>query len=47
MQYASKSKDKYDKRKAKVEHLNVRAAVATMLEGAAQGQNRKVDYEAL
>ena len=42
-----KNKDKYDKRKAKVERLNVRAAVVTMLEGPAQGEKRNVNYKAL
>ena len=42
-----KNKDKYDKRKAKVEHLSVRAAVVTILEGPAQGEKRKVEYKAL
>ena len=38
MCYASKNKEKYDKRKAKVERLNTRAAVPLMLEGPAQGE---------
>ena len=42
-----KNQDKYDKRKAKVERLNVRAAVVTILVGPAQGENHKVDYKAL
>ncbi len=42
-----KNKDKYDKRKAKVERLNVRAAVVTILEGPAEGEKRNVDYKAL
>ena len=42
-----KDKDKYDKRKANVERLNVRAAVVTILEGPAQGEKRKVNYKAL
>ena len=42
-----KNKGKYDKRKAKVKRLNVRAAVATSLESPAQGEKRKVDYKAL
>ena len=46
MRYALKKKDKYDARKAKAERLNVRAAVALMLEGPAQGEKRKVDYKA-
>ena len=45
MCYAVKQKDKYDKRKAKVERLNTHQAVITMLEGLAQGENRKVDYK--
>ena len=45
--YASKNKEKYDKRKGKVERLNTRAAVVLMLEGPAQGEQRKVDYKAL
>ena len=47
MRYALKNKDKYDKRKAKVERLNARAAVALMLEGPAQGEKRNMDYKAL
>ena len=47
MRDALKNKGKYDKRKAKVERLNVRAAIVTILEGPAQGEKRKVDYKAL
>ena len=42
-----KNNDKYDKRKAKVQRLNVRAVVVTILEGPAPGEKRKVDYKAL
>jgi len=45
MCYAAKQKDKYDRRKAKVERLNAHQAVITMLEGLAQGEKRKVDYK--
>ena len=45
MRYAAKQKDKYDKRKAKVERLNTHQAVITMLEGLAQGEKRKVEYK--
>jgi hypothetical protein len=45
MCYAAKQKDKYDRRKAKVERLNTHQAVITMLEGLAQGEKRKVDYK--
>ena len=44
MCYAAKQKDKYDKRKAKVERLHTHQAVITMLEGLAQGEKRKVEY---
>ena len=37
VRYSQKNKDKYDKRKAKVERLNLHVAVVTMLEGPAQG----------
>ena len=47
MRDALKNNDKCDKRKAKVERLNVRAAVVTILEGPAPGEKRKVDYKAL
>ena len=43
MCYATKQKDKYDRRKAKVERFSARQAVITMLEGLAQGEKRKVD----
>ena len=43
MRYAAKPKDKYDRRKAKVERLSAHQAVITMLEGLAQGEKRKVD----
>ena len=46
-QKTKKKKDKYDKRKANVERLNTRAAVALMLEGPAQSEKRKVEYKAL
>ena len=46
IRYALNNKEKYDKRKAKVERLNTRAAVVLMLEGPAQGEKRKVDYNA-
>ena len=36
MRYALKNRGKYDKRKAKVERLNVRAAVVTFFEGPAK-----------
>ena len=42
MCYATKQKDKYDKRVAKVERLNTDRAVVTILEGPAQGEKRKV-----
>ena len=42
-----KNNDQYDKRMAKVERLNVRAVVVTILEGPAPGEKRKVDYKAL
>ena len=45
MCYATKQKDKYDRRKAKVERLSTTQAVITMLEGLAQGEKRKVDYK--
>ena len=45
--HASKLKDKYDKRKAKVERLNSTVAVIAMLEGPAQGEKRKVDYNSI
>ena len=45
--HASKLKDKYDKRKAKVERLNSTVAVIAMLEGLAQGEKRKVDYNSI
>ena len=45
MCYSQKHKDQYDKRKAKVERLNLHVAVVTMLEGPAQGEKRKVDYK--
>ena len=45
MCYATKQKDKYDKRMAKVERLNTHQAVITMLEGLAQGEKRKVEYK--
>ena len=45
MCYAAKQKDKYDRRKAKVERLNAHQAVITMLQGLAQGEKRKVDYK--
>ena len=45
MCYATKQKDKYDKRMAKVERLNTNQAVITMLEGLAQGEKRKVEYK--
>ena len=45
MCYATKQKDKHDKRKAKVERLNTHQAVITMLEGLAQGEKRKVEYK--
>ena len=45
--YAQNNKGKSDKRKAKVERLNVRAVVVTILEGPAPGEKRKVDYKAL
>ena len=44
MCYATKQKDKYDKRVAKVERLNTDRAVVTILEGLAQGEKRKVEY---
>jgi hypothetical protein len=44
MCYATKQKDKYDKRMAKVERLNTNQAVVTILEGPAQGEKRKVEY---
>ena len=47
MCYASKNNENYDKRKAKVERLSTRAAVVLILEGQAQGENRKVEYKAL
>ena len=47
MCHASKLKDKYDKRKAKVERLNSTVAVIAMLEGLAQGEKRKVDYNSI
>ena len=47
MCYALKNKEKCDKRKAKVERLNARAAAALMLEGPAQGEKRKMEYKAL
>ena len=47
MCYAAKQKDKYDRRKAKVERLNTHQAVITMSEGLAQGEKRKVDYKGL
>ena len=43
---ALKNKDKYDKRKAKVERLTVRQAVVTILDGPARGEKSKVDYKA-
>ena len=45
MCYATKQKDKYDKRMAKVERLNTNQAVVTMLEGLAHGEQRKVEYK--
>ena len=45
MCYATKQKDKYDKRMAKVERLNTNQAVVTILEGFAQGEKRKVEYK--
>ena len=45
MCYATKQKDKYDKRKAKVERLNNNQSVITMLAGLAQGEKRKVEYK--
>ena len=45
MCYATKQKDKYDRRKAKVEHLNATQAVITMLEGLVEGEKRKVEYK--
>ena len=45
MRYAAKQKDKYDRRKAKVERLNTHQAVITIFEGLAQGEKRKVDYK--
>ena len=47
MRYASKNKEKWDNRKAKVERLNTRAAVVLMLKGPVQGEKRKVEYKAL
>ena len=47
MCYAPKNKDKYDKRKAKVERLNTRAAVVLTHEGPAQGEQLKAEYKAL
>ena len=47
MCYASKNKEKYDKRKANVERLNARSAVVLILKIPAQGVKRKVDYKAL
>ena len=44
---ALQNKDKYDKRKAKVERLNVRAVVVTFLEGPAPSEKRKAEYKAL
>ena len=44
MCYATKQKDKYDKRMAKVERLNTNQAVVTILEGLAQGEKREVEY---
>ena len=45
MCYATKQKDKYHRRKAKVERLNTTQAVITMLECLAQGEKRKVEYK--
>ena len=45
MRYATKQKDKYDKRKARVERLSTSQAVITMLEGTAQGEKRNVEYK--
>jgi len=45
--HASKLKDKYNKRKAKVERLNSTVAVIAMLEGLAQGEKRKVDCNSI
>ena len=44
MCYATKQRDKYDKRMAKVERLNTNQAVVTIFEGLAQGEKRKVEY---
>ena len=45
MCYATKQKDKYDKRMAKVERFSTNQAVVTILEGLAQGEKRKVEYK--
>ena len=41
----AKQKDKYDRRKAKVERLNSTQAVITTPEGPAQGEKRKLAYK--
>ena len=47
MRDAAKQKDKYDRRKAKVERLDTAQAVITMLEGLAQGEKRNAEHKCL
>jgi hypothetical protein len=47
MCYSTKKKDKHNERKAKVDRLNSKHAIVTMLEGPAKGEKRKAEYSTL